>query len=76
MVVRKRRVTVEDGWDFPADLREFDPDRHESALVWLAARRAVIPRPLTGEISARRWLEVIQEHYRFDREIRRDLNNT
>ena len=70
MVARKRRVSVEDGWDFPVSLLEFDQGTHKSPRKWLAARRAVIPRVSSPEITARRWLDVVREHYALEREIR------
>lgn len=69
MVARKRRVALEDGWDFPVALREFDPARSGTPRKWLAARRALIPRVGSPEITTRRWLAVIQEHYALKREI-------
>ncbi len=70
MVARKRRVALEDGWDYPAGLRVFDKATHKSMRKWLAARRAVIPRVSSPEITTRRWLAVIQAHYALEREIR------
>jgi len=72
MVARRRRFTAGDSWDYPAELQEFDGERYESGRDWLAARRACIPKPSSGAISAARWLLVLQEHYAIGREMRRD----